>query len=161
MQSKQLGPFASVRGSTWTLMALASGVYFAVPTDIAAQDATWTGPGGEWTTGSNWGPATVPTGTATFTNNGAPTAVTISNTASINTMEFTSAAPAYSFNVTAGASFAINSAITNTSLTLPNFQINLGSTLTVGDGANVAIGTLANGASGGGTVVVGPTDPLA
>ena len=81
MQSKQLGPFASARGSTWMLVALASGVCFAVPRSVIAQDATWTGPGNEWTTGSNWAPAT-PTNNATFTNNGAPTAVNISGNAS-------------------------------------------------------------------------------
>ena len=133
MQSKQLGPFASARGSTWMLVALASGVYFAVPRSVIAQDATWTGPGNEWTTGSNWTPAT-PTGTATFTNNGAPTAVNISGNATIETMEFTAAAPAYSFNVTAGASFTVNTGIISASPTLPSFQVNLGSTLTFGDG---------------------------
>ena len=94
----------------------------------------WTGPGNEWTNGSNWNPATVPTGTAEFSNNiGAPTTVNISSNASIQTMDFTAAAPAYSFNVTAGATFAINTGITNASPTLPSFQVNLGSTLTFGD----------------------------
>ena len=81
MQSKQLGPFVSTRGSTWMLVALAGGVHFAVPTNATAQDATWTGPGNEWTTSSNWTPAT-PTNNARFTNNGAPTAVNISGNAS-------------------------------------------------------------------------------
>ena len=127
-----------------------------------AVDGTWVGAGSEWTTGSNWSSApAVPDGTATFTNNGAPTAVMISNSTSIGTMEFTTAAPAYSFTVTNGASFAINTGVASTSLPLPNFAVNAGATLTAGDGANVTIGTLSNGASGGGTVVVGPTDPLA
>ena len=74
-----------------------------------AVDGTWVGAGSEWTTGTNWSSTpVVPDGTATFTNNGAPTAVTISNSTSIDTMEFTAAAPAYSFTVTNGASFAIN-----------------------------------------------------
>jgi autotransporter-associated beta strand protein/T5SS/PEP-CTERM-associated repeat protein len=160
MQSKQLGPFASVRGSTWTLMALASGVYFAMPKSVSAQDATWTGPGNEWTTGSNWTPAT-PTNNALFTNNGAPTTVNISGNATIETMEFTAAAPAYSFNVTAGASFTVNTGITSASPTLPSFQVNVGSTLTFGDGTDVFIGSLGDGAAGGGTIVIGPTDPSA
>jgi autotransporter-associated beta strand protein/T5SS/PEP-CTERM-associated repeat protein len=162
MQSRQLGSFVSTRGSTWMLMALAGSVYFAMLTDVTAQDATWTGPGGEWTTGSNWNPATVPTGTATFTDNLAPTAITISNTTSINTMEFTPAeAPAYTFTVTNGASFTVNTGITNVSPQLPNFRVDVGSTLTFGDGTNVAIGSLADGPSGGGTLVVGTSDPLA
>ncbi len=140
MQSKQLGPFASARGSTWMLVALAGGVYFAVPRSVTAQDATWTGPGNEWTTGSNWTPAT-PTNTATFTNNGAPTAVNISANASIATMEFTAAAPAYSFTVTNGATLPINSAISNSSPTsCRTFAVNTGATLTVGDSADVFIG---------------------
>jgi autotransporter-associated beta strand protein/T5SS/PEP-CTERM-associated repeat protein len=162
MQSKQLGSFVSTRGSTWMLMALAGSVCFAMPTDVTAQDATWTGPGNEWTNGSNWNPATVPTGTAEFSNNiGAPTTVNISSNASIQTMDFTAAAPAYSFNVTAGATFAINTGITNASPTLPSFQVNLGSTLTFGDGTNTTIGSLGNGTAGGGTLVIGPTDPSA
>ena len=160
MQSKQLGPFASARGSTWMLVALASGVYFAVPRSVIAQDATWTGPGNEWTTGSNWTPAT-PTNNATFTNNGAPTAVNISANASIATMEFTAAAPAYSFTVRNGANFTIDSAVNNSSDFLPNFAVDTGATLTVGDSADVFIGTLGNGPSGGGTVAIGPTNPAA
>ncbi|HEX9327796.1 MAG TPA: hypothetical protein VF915_14825, partial [Reyranella sp.] len=150
----------STRGSTGMLMALAGSVCFAMPTDVTAQDATWTGPGNEWTTSSNWTPAT-PTNTATFTNNGAPTTVNISGNASIGTMNFTAAAPAYSFNVTAGATFAINTGITNASPTLPSFQVNFGSTLTFGDGTDVTIGSLGNGTAGGGTLVIGPTDPSA
>ena len=160
MQFKQLGPFASTRGSTWMLVALAGGVYFAVPRSVIAQDATWTGPGNEWTTSSNWGPAT-PTNTATFTNNGAPTAVNISANASIATMEFTAAAPAYSFTVRNGANFTIDSAVSNSSDFLPNFAVDTGATLTVGDSADVFIGTLGNGPSGGGTVAIGPTGAAA
>ena len=33
MQSRQLGPFASTRGSTWMLVAWPAGVYFAVPSE--------------------------------------------------------------------------------------------------------------------------------
>ncbi len=160
MQSKQLGPVASARGSTWMLVALASGVCFAVPRSVIAQDATWTGLGNEWTTGSNWTPAT-PTGTATFTNNGAPTAVNISGNASIATMEFTAAAPAYSFTVRNGANFTIDTGVANSSASLPNFAVDAGATLTVGDSADIFIGTLGNGSSGGGTVVIGPTSAAA
>ena len=44
---------------------------------------------------------------------------------------------------------------------LPNFAVDTGATLTVGDSADVFIGTLGNGPSGGGTVAIGPTDPAA
>src|SRR6476660_697793 len=74
-----------------------------------AVDGTWTGPGGEWTTGTNWSSSpTVPDKTASFTNNGAPTSVTISNNAAINTIDFAAGAPAYSFTVQNSATFTVN-----------------------------------------------------
>ena len=76
-------------------------------------------------------------------------------------MEFIDVAPAYSFNVTAGANFTINTGIVNASPTLPSFQVNFGSTLTIGDNADVLIGSLTNGTAGGGTVIIGPTDSSA
>ena len=162
MQSSRVRPSGLPVGVALKCVAWSAGVAIVASGAGSARavDGTWVGAGSEWTTGSNWSSApVVPDGTATFTNNGAPTAVTISNSTSIGTMEFTTAAPAYSFTVTNSASFAINSAVTSTSPTLPNFAVNAGATLTAGDGANVTIGTLSNGASGGGTVVVGPTDP--
>jgi fibronectin-binding autotransporter adhesin len=93
--------------------------------DVAhAVDGTWTGGGApvrnEWTQGNNWSSATVPDNTATFTNNGAPTSVTISNDATINTILFTAAAPSYSF--TNSATFNVNGAgIVNSSAFAPTF----------------------------------------
>ena len=70
----------------------------AIAGQAAAVDGVWNGPGAEWTTGSNWSSTpTVPDNKATFTNNGAPTSVTISTDASINIMQFNAAAPAYTF----------------------------------------------------------------
>ena len=64
-----------------------------------AADGTWAGPGTQWTTGTNWSSSpTVPDGTATFTSNGAPTAVSV-GTASIGTIQFDAVAPAYTFSV--------------------------------------------------------------
>jgi outer membrane autotransporter protein len=84
-----------------------------------AVDGVWTGPGAEWTTGTNWSSTpTVPDNTATFTNNGAPTSVTISNDASINTMQFTAAAPAYMFALS-NANLLINGGIVNGSSFAP------------------------------------------
>src|SRR5262249_21119741 len=64
-----------------------------VPDAEAATDGTWLGGGApvtnEWTQGNNWSSnPDVPDVTATFTNNGAPASVTISNTASIGTIQF-------------------------------------------------------------------------
>ena len=100
-------------------------------------------------------PPTVPDDIATFTQQRAPTSVTISNSTSINTIEFDAAAPAYSFTVQDGATFTINNQISPGSSLLPAFSVNTGATLALGDGAFAEIGSLA----GGGNVVVGPSDP--
>jgi len=92
-----------------------------------ATDGTWDGPGAEWTTGTNWSSTpTVPDGTATFTGN-APTALTISNSTSINTIQFNTGAPAYTFALGgAGGSpvFTIaGTGIVNNSSFAPTFSI--------------------------------------
>jgi hypothetical protein len=80
------------------------------PSAAGAVDGTWTGPAAEWTDGTNWtSNPDVPDNTATFTNNGAPTSVTISNDASINTIEFTAGAPAFDFTTSGtGITFNVN-----------------------------------------------------
>src|SRR5919201_1253234 len=103
-----------------SLLALASGAAHAV-------DGTWTGPDTEWTDGTNWSSTPdVPDNTATFTDNGAPTSVTISNDASINTIEFTASAPAYDFTTSGtGITFNINGiGIVNNSAFAPSFTNN-------------------------------------
>src|SRR5262252_5837543 len=150
---------AALLGSVW-LGALA---VFA-PNAAQATDGTWIGNGApvsnEWTQGNNWNstptPNTVPDNAATFTNNSAPASVTISNSTSINTIEFAAGAPAYSFTVQNGATFTINSAIISNPSLEPAFTVNAGSALTVGDGAFVEIGSLA----GGGRVTIGPSSPF-
>jgi len=145
---------AALLGSIW-LGALAM---FA-PNAAQATDGTWIGNGApvsnEWFQGNNWNstptPNTVPDITATFTNNGAPTSVTISNSTSINTIDFTAGAPTYSFTVQNGATFTITGGTSNSSSFAPAFTVNAGSALTVGNGAFVEIGSLA----GGGTVTTG------
>src|SRR5215831_17516707 len=96
-----------------------------------ATDGTWQGPGAEWPTGTNWSSTpTVPDNTATFTNNGAPTAVTISASTSINTMVFAPGAPAYSFTLGGSTAFTIAGAgIVNASSNAPNFFVGPISTL--------------------------------
>jgi uncharacterized protein with beta-barrel porin domain len=71
-----------------------------------AQDATWVGNNAgdpnEWIENNNWTPATIPTGTATFTNNGAPTTVDANGIVSLNAITFTGApnnAPAYTITM--------------------------------------------------------------
>ena len=94
-----------------------------------AVDGVWSGPGGEWTTGANWSSTpTVPDNTATFTNNGAPTSVTISNDASINTMQFSAAAPAYTFATGNFATLSITGGIANGSAFAPTITNTSGAT---------------------------------
>jgi autotransporter-associated beta strand protein/T5SS/PEP-CTERM-associated repeat protein len=103
---------------------------FAALTPSSAQtiDGTWLGGGvpviNEWTQGNNWSSnPDVPDRTATFTDNSAPTLVTISST-SIGTIQFTAAAPAYFFAVNL-AIFEINGAgIVNNSASAPSFTNN-------------------------------------
>jgi autotransporter-associated beta strand protein len=86
----------------WVAMAfLAAGACLG-PQTARAQDATWTGAGSDWNTGSNWSTSTAPTNTAIFTNNGAPTTVTTAPGigTSINTLQFNAGAPNYTFTVT-------------------------------------------------------------
>ena len=137
-----------MKSSVW-LGALA----MLAPSTAHAVDGTWNGGAppapNEWTQATNWSSLAVPDGTATF-DISTRTSVTISGPGptSINTMEFTAAAPAYSFTVQTGAVFTITGGIINNSSFAPAFTVNAGSALTVGDGAFVEIGSLA----GGGTV---------
>ena len=115
-------------------MALLAGVSFAALATLApvahALDGIWTGGGApvpnEWTQDNNWSLATVPDNTATFTNNGAPTSVTVSDDASINTIQFTAGAPAFNFITSGtGITFDINGAgIGNNSAFAPSFTNN-------------------------------------
>ena len=141
---------AALLGSVW-LGALA----VLTPDTALATDGTWTGvTNAEWTLGTNWtSNPLVPDNTATF-DVSTRTSVTISNSTSINTIEFTAAAPAYSFTVQNGATFTINSGIINNPGFEPAFTVNAGSALTVGNGAFAEMGSLA----GGGRVTIGPSD---
>src|SRR5215467_6020874 len=122
---------ARARGGTLPRVALLAGVSFAALATLApvayAVDGTWTGGGApvpnEWTQDNNWSLATVPDNTATFTNNGAPTSVTISDDASINTIQFTAGTPAFNFITSGtGITFDVNgTGIVNNSAFAPSF----------------------------------------
>ncbi len=108
------------------------------PRPATAQNATWAGPGAEWTTDANWLPTTAPTGVATFTNNGAPTSVTISNSTSIGQIVFSTGAPMFEFNIEPTTAFLLNgTGITNNSQFEPVFTnqgiFSLGNTAVAGN----------------------------
>jgi hypothetical protein len=111
-----------------------SAVAILVPNAAHTQDATWNGATSDWNTPGNWTPTSVPTNTATFSNTGV-TNVTISSNTSINMIDFTAAAPAYSFTVQNSATFTINSGTSNSSSFFPAFTVNTGAALTIGNGA--------------------------
>ena len=109
------------------LLTTTSAVALLAATSAYAQNATWTGNGApvtnEWTQANNWTPPSVPSGTATFTNNRAPTSVTISIPLNLNTILFTAGAPAYSF--TSGRTINLFGAgIVNNSAFAPSFTNN-------------------------------------
>ncbi len=65
-----------------------------------AVDGTWVGASSsEWIDGTNWSSTpNVPDGTATFTNNAAPTTVDVNGLATTGTISFNVGAPAYTIN---------------------------------------------------------------
>ena len=139
---------ASRAGPTPTRPALLGGLLLggvAMAGDAAyAVDGVWSGPGAEWTTGTNWSSTpTVPDNTATFTNNGAPTSVTISTDASINIMQFNAAAPAYTFAVSNLATLTITGGIVNASSFAPTFSNTSGGTAFV-NGSSAANASIFN-----------------
>src|SRR5262249_21954225 len=103
-----------------------------------AQNATWTGPGNDWNTGSNWSGngGAQPSNIATFTNNGAPTSLTFSSLlTNINTIQFNAGTPTYTFTLNTlevnGLGIVNNSSfapIFNVSGNLANLFFNSGST---------------------------------
>ena len=95
-----------------------------------AQDATWgSTPGtGDWGTAANWSPpAAVPTGIATFGASNTTT-ITFSNDASVGTLQFNAAAPAYSFRISNFSTLTISGVgIVNNSSNSPTFSAPSGS----------------------------------
>src|SRR5246127_5621835 len=95
-----------------------------------AQDATWVGNNAgdpnEWDESNNWTPATIPTGTATFTNNGAPTSVAATGSVSVGAIFFTGApnnAPAYTIDMD-DVTLISGTGVTNSSTNTQTFNIN-------------------------------------
>jgi outer membrane autotransporter protein len=95
------------------------------PEPVHALDGTWTGPGTSWNVGTNWSSSpSTPDNIATFTSNGAPTSLSVAFPgASINTIQFTAGAPAYSISV--DGIFGIGGAgIINSSSFAPTLTVN-------------------------------------
>ncbi len=103
------------------LVGLSAIVFLAALATAHAQDATWgTSPvSSDWNTNTNWIPATVPSGTATF-GSSSTTSITFSATnTSVGEMLFNAGAPAYSFNIT-NQLFITGTGIVNNSSNRPS-----------------------------------------
>lgn len=100
----------------------------AVAAPVMAQSGTWTGTGTDWNTGTNWTPTGVPgaADTATFTNNGAPTALSTSINTSIGTINFLAGAPSYTISTT--QAFTVNTTVSNASSFGQTINIGAGTT---------------------------------
>jgi autotransporter-associated beta strand protein/T5SS/PEP-CTERM-associated repeat protein len=132
-----------------------SAVAILVPNAAHTQDATWAGTTANWNTPANWAPVGVPTNTATFSNTGV-TNLTISGPAtSIGTIQFTAAAPAYSFAINLIPVFEINgSGIVNNSAFAPTFTNN--AAITFSNSSSAGNSAIIN--NGGGPTLVSFTD---
>ena len=99
-----------------------------------AQNATWVGGNGgdpnEWVEPNNWTPATVPTGTATFTNTGITTVMNDNGVVSVGAIQFTGTPNAQAYTINVDNPFIINAAgVTNSSTNTQTFNIGDGNAL--------------------------------
>jgi fibronectin-binding autotransporter adhesin len=130
----------------WGLAFLA----LLAPGSAQATDGTWQGPTNDWNTPANWSSAAVPDATATFTNNGAPTSVTVSSSVFIKTIQFAAGAPLYSFTIPGPLVNLIitGTGIVNSSSNSPSFTNDGALTFSTGTAGNATI--INNGALTGG-----------
>jgi uncharacterized protein with beta-barrel porin domain len=114
-----------------------------------AQDATWVGGNGgdpnEWVENNNWSPATVPGGTATFTNTGVTTVANDNGTIIVGEIQFVSGAQAYTIDLNNPAIVRVQGIINN-SANVQTFNISSGNSLVFQNGS------IASGGSGAVTI---------
>jgi outer membrane autotransporter protein len=106
---------------------LASSALIAAP--AAAQDATWVaaGPVADWNTNTNWAPATVPSGTATFNGAGSAGIVFTNAVTTVQTLNFTPGLQVYTFDICFCQEFRITGAgVVNPSAPAPVFAVDGG-----------------------------------
>ena len=134
----------------WTVRAAALGVLigvFVCGSKGRAADFTWSAtPGsGLWTSAVNWSPDTGPPSIAdkAFFNASAVTSISLGGPG-VNSIQFNTGAPAYSFSLTGPATFTISGDIVNNSSNRPTFTLsatspNLANVLFAGTAANAII----------------------
>ena len=122
-------------------------------------DSIWTGlDSAEFTLAGNWSPATVPSGTAEFINNSAPTSITVLAGETLGTMLFDTTALAYTFTLQSINNSNTNLVfsgvgVENLSAFSPTFIV------TGGSGTNTAL-TFENSSSAGNATIDLPGPPI-
>ena len=92
------------------------------PNAVHAQDATWTGSAdSNWNNDLNWSPA-APAGTATFSAAADDVAHIFLTFTAIDTLQFTTTAPAYSYNLFGQALVIGGAGVLNSSSNAPTFN---------------------------------------
>jgi autotransporter-associated beta strand protein len=118
--------FGSMMATASSLALLLPAIGLLAPTPLHAQ--TWTGPGTDYNTATNWSTTTAPTGagqTATFTDTG-PTSVNVSARVDLGGFTFNAGAQAYTIG-TSGAQVQLSgTGITNSSSNVQNFNTSAG-----------------------------------
>jgi autotransporter-associated beta strand protein len=106
----------------WLIGTLFGGVWLFAAA-ARAQNATWTlNPGStDFNTASNWTPATVPSGTASFGASNT-TSITFSTGTFVDTLQFNAGAPAYSFAVSNSFLELSGTGIVNNSSNIPTIN---------------------------------------
>jgi autotransporter-associated beta strand protein len=138
-----MASYARGRASRWasTAVALAASL-LAYPTTARAQ-STWTGPGSDWNTATDWSTSSVPTGTAIFTGAN-PTSVIFLHpgTTTIGVIQFNAGAPNYGFTLverdTAQQLTVNGTGIVNSAVGAPTFTLDVGGTLDFQNSATAA-----------------------
>jgi len=104
------------------MIALLAGTCLAAP--AFAQETWLANPGSsDFTTASNWDPASVPTGIAIF-GSSSITTLTFSGSRNVDAFQFDPGAPAYTFNLTSGFGIRFNGdGIVNNSSNAPIFNV--------------------------------------
>lgn len=123
---------------------LASSALIAAP--AAAQDATWVaaGPVADWNINTNWTPAAVPSGTATFNGAGSAGIVFTNAVTTVQTLTFTPGIQVYTFDICACQEFRITGAgVINSSAPAPVFAVD-GGLLSFRNGSTAGNATIAN-----------------
>ena len=112
----------------------------------AAQDATWVAAGlvADWNTNTNWTPAAVPSGIATFNGAGSAGIVFTNAVTTVQTLNFTPGLQVYTFDICACQEFRITGAgVVNPSAPAPVFAVD-GGLLSFRNGSTVRNATVAN-----------------